>query len=62
MWDNYREGRKRFGTEQSGKAIENCKILVQESEDLFDAFAVDQERQKVCQKEWRVKMTDKESL
>ena len=52
MGDNFREGRKRFGTGQGGKAIENYKILVQISEDLFDAFAVDQERQKVCQKEW----------
>ena len=63
MWDNFREGRKRFGTGHAGKPIENYKISVQESEDLFDAFAVDQERpQKVCQKEWCVKMTDKESI
>ena len=60
MWDSFRGGRKRFVIGQAVKAIENYKILVQISEDLFYVFPVDQERQKVCQKEWGVKMTDKE--
>ena len=35
MWDNFRECRKRFGTGQAGKAIENYKIFVQESRRSF---------------------------
>ena len=60
MWDDFREGRKRWASGQSGKAIERYKNLVEESEALFDVYAVDEERRKLCEREWGVKMTSRE--
>ena len=61
LWDIFKEGRKRWQEGNTeGKAINNYKELCQQAEKLYDVYATNEVRQKVCEKEWGVKMTNRE--
>ena len=63
LWDTFKEGRKRWAAGRTdGKAIESYNQLRESAEELFDVYPEDEARKKVCEKEWGVKMIDRERV
>ena len=60
VWKTFLEGRKRLSAGQSGKAVDNYKVLAEQTDKLFDIRAETTLHEDRCESEWGVTMSQAE--